>query len=86
MPLKCRKKVRYKFRKIRKGKQRLAFCNNKVVEVKTYYRNGKKVRHYKRRKPKKLKKKYVNISSLSRIGKRKYKRVTVLEPVIIGFK
>ncbi len=44
MPL--QKGTRYRYRKTRKGKQRLAFLNGKVIEVKGYKRNGKKVRGY----------------------------------------
>ena len=43
MPIKCKNKPRYRYRKISKGKQRLAFCNGDVVEI-TMYRNGKKVK------------------------------------------
>jgi len=44
MPIKCPdgKKPRYRHRKIKKGTQRLAFCNNKIVEIKTYKKKMKK--------------------------------------------
>lgn len=47
MPIECPsgEKPRYRFRKIKKGKQRLAFCNNKVVETKTYKKGTPKTRH-----------------------------------------
>ena len=45
MPIKCKKgKPRYRYRKIKKGKQRLAFCDNKVVEVKTFKNKTKKTK------------------------------------------
>ena len=53
MPLPYRK-VRYRYRKISpKKRQRLAFADNKVVEVVGYKRNGGWVEEYKRSKPKK---------------------------------
>lgn len=38
MPIKCKSgaKPRYRHRKIKGGTQRLTFCNNKVVETKTF--------------------------------------------------
>ena len=38
MPIKCKsgKKPRYRHKNIKGGTQRLAFCNNKVVETKTF--------------------------------------------------
>ena len=37
MVVKCRKgKPRFRFRKIKGGRQRLAFCNNKAKEIKTF--------------------------------------------------
>lgn len=34
MPLKCPGKVRYRIKNTSKGKVRLAFCGNKVIETK----------------------------------------------------
>ncbi len=50
-----RKKIRYRYKKISPGKrQRLAFVNNKVVEVTGYRKkNHKWVEKYNRKKPKK---------------------------------
>lgn len=48
MPLKGN--VRYRYRKLPSGKrQRLAFLNNKVIEVKGYKRRKGRVRGYTRR-------------------------------------
>lgn len=52
MPLKYRN-VRYRYRKISKKKrQRLAFSNNKVVEISTYHRRNGWVKKHTRRIPK----------------------------------
>jgi len=44
MPVKCVRgvKPRYRFRKVKGGKQRLAFCNSKVVEAKTFKKKSHK--------------------------------------------
>ncbi len=47
------KKARFRFRKIKGGKQRLAFKNNKVVEVATFKKGKKKVKKLNKRKTKK---------------------------------
>ncbi len=44
------KGARFRFRKTKKGKQRLAFKNNVVVEVVTFKKGKKKVKKIKRRK------------------------------------
>lgn len=43
MPIKCKTgtKPRYRFRKIKGGTQRLAFCNGKVVETKTFKKSSR---------------------------------------------
>lgn len=45
MPITCpgSEKVRFRFRNVGDGKQRLAFCDNKVVEVTKFTKAGKKV-------------------------------------------
>lgn len=45
MPLSCPMgKIRYRWKKTKKGKIRLAFCGNEVVEVKKKGGKAKKVR------------------------------------------
>jgi len=44
MPLRNRKRARYRYRKIKGGKQRIAFIGSKVVEVCNYIKGKKKCR------------------------------------------
>lgn len=81
MPITCPsgKKPRYRFRKTKTGKQRLAFCNNKVVEI-TPYKNSKKGIPKKQhlRTSKKGKKFHAGKS----MGKRKYKNKVIKTEIL----